>query len=45
MEVNLKKTQVMIIERVGKGGMDHVSQQKKKPLHDSRDLKSNFTEN
>jgi hypothetical protein len=43
MEVNLKKTQVMIIERVGKGGMDHVSQQKKKPsVHDSRVLKKQF---
>ena len=31
-----------IIKRVGKGGMDHVSQQKKKPFHDSHVLKKQF---
>jgi predicted nucleic acid-binding OB-fold protein len=30
------------IQRVGKGGMDHVSQRKKKPFHDSRVLKKQF---
>ena len=30
------------IWRVGKGGMGHVSQRKKKPFHDSRILKKQF---
>ena len=35
----------MPVKRVGKrggGGMDHVSQRKKKPFHDSRVLKKQF---
>jgi hypothetical protein len=31
-----------VLKRVGKGGMDHVSQRKKKPFHDSRVLKKQF---
>jgi hypothetical protein len=35
--------QLSVLKRVEKGGgMDHVSQRKKKPFHDSRVLKKQF---